>query len=193
VTRSTDTKDRIFSATLQLISEQGYTGTTVDEIVARAGVAKGTMYYHFSGKAELVEALIAEQLAPVAKGFRETAESVSDPTAAIDALVRFELEWIRDNRAFAKMLITELWREDRAWRQTLVFLRHQIIGSISEVISRGLKAHAFRGDIDPDFAGSALFGLVATTALDWLVFSPERPIEFIADQVSRLAATATRA
>lgn len=193
MTRSADTKTRIFQATLQLISEKGYTGTTVDEIVARAGVAKGTIYYHFAGKAELVEALIAEQLGPVAERFRITAAGEDEPSNAIDALVRLELEWIRDNRAFAKLLITELWREDRAWRETLVLLRQRIGSTISEVIAKGVRSGAFRSDIDPDFASSALFGLVATVALDWLVFTPERPLEFIAEQVTRLAATAVRA
>lgn len=191
--RTKDTKARIFKAALQLISEKGYTGTTVDEIVARAGVAKGTVYYHFSGKAELVEALIAEQLGPVAERFRSTAAGIDDPAAAIDTLVRFELEWIRDNSAFAKLLVTELWREDRAWRETLVLLRQRIGSAIAEVIARGVRSGAFRDDIDPVFASSALFGVVATVALDWLMFTPERSLDFIAEQVTHLAASAVRA
>lgn len=183
----------MFDAALQLISEKGFSGTTVDEIVERAGVAKGTVYYHFAGKAELVEALIAERLAPLAGCFRAAASEAYEPVPRIDALIRAELEWIRDNRAFAKLLVTELWREDRVWRDTLVLLRREIIGYIRDTIADGVRSGAFRDDIDPDFAASALFGMTVTAALDWLVFDPEKSLEFVAEQVLRLAAMAVRA
>jgi len=57
-----DTIERLYQAAIDLIGEQGYAGTTVDEIVARAGVAKGTVYYHFKSKADLVSALLEDGL-----------------------------------------------------------------------------------------------------------------------------------
>ncbi|MBN2821705.1 MAG: TetR family transcriptional regulator [Coriobacteriia bacterium] len=192
-TRAENTRSRMFDAALQLISEKGFSGTTVDEIVDRAGVAKGTVYYHFAGKAELVEALIAEQLAPLVVHFRTAAAGAYDPMSRIDALIRAELEWIRENRAFAKMLVTELWREDRMWRETLVLLRREIIGFIRDAIDDGVKNGAIRSDIDPDFAASALFGMTVTAALDWLVFDPDKSLEFVAEQVLRLASMAVSA
>ena len=135
--RSANTKARLFEAALQLISEQGFAGTTVDEIVERAGVAKGTVYYHFKSKSELVEAVIASELEPLAERFALAARSSADPLAQVMAIVRAELEWIRDNRAFAKMLITELWREDRVWRETLVMLRGRILGHVRGAIVAG--------------------------------------------------------
>lgn len=37
----------------QLFSEKGYAGTTIDDIVAHADVAKVTFYYHFKSKEEV--------------------------------------------------------------------------------------------------------------------------------------------
>jgi len=190
--RSTNTKARLFEAALQLISERGFTGTTVDEIVERAGVAKGTVYYHFKSKTELVEALIASELEPLAERFAVAARSSEDPLARLMAIVRAELEWIRDNRAFAKMLVTELWREDRVWRETLVMLRRRILAHVVDAVAIGRDSGAFPADIDPEFVASALFGMTATSALDWLVFAPEQPIEHVAGQIDTLAARAVR-
>lgn len=192
-TRSDRTKAQLFAAALQLISEQGFTGTTVDAIVERAGVAKGTVYYHFKSKTELVEALIASELEPLAERFAKAARSSADPLERVMAIVRVELEWIRDNRAFAKLLITELWREDRVWRETLVMLRQRILAHVSDAIVEGREAGAFPSDLDPDFAASALFGMTATSALDWLVFAPEQPLEHVAEQIAALATRAVRA
>lgn len=190
--RSTNTKARLFEAALQLISERGFTGTTVDEIVERAGVAKGTVYYHFKSKTELVEALIASELEPLAERFAVAARSSEDPLARLMAIVRAELEWIRDNRAFAKLLVTELWREDRVWRETLVMLRRRILAHVVDAVAIGRDSGAFPADIDPEFVASALFGMTATSALDWLVFAPEQPIEHVAGQIATLAARAVR-
>lgn len=191
--RSDSTRARIFEAAIQLISEKGVSATTVDEIVERAGVAKGTVYYHFKGKTELVEALIASELTLLLERFSQDIPASDDPLDRVMALVRAELEWIRDNRAFSKIFITEIWREDRMWRQTLVKLRQSIIARIRDAVQIGIDAEAFPAEMDPDFAASALFGLTATTALDWLVFAPERPIEFVEQQIEALVGRAVRA
>lgn len=189
-TRSDTTKTRMYEAALALIAEKGFSGTTVDEIVERAGVAKGTVYYHFTGKAELVEALIADRLAPLEARFREAVATAPDPRTTLEALVRAELEWIRDNRAFSKMLVTELWREERVWHDTLDSLRRTIIEYFERAIRDGVAEGVFRSDIDAPFAASALFGMTVTSALDWLVFSPTTPIESVAEQIRRLTSMA---
>ena len=192
-TRSDATKKKLFDAAMELIGERGFTEASVDEIVERAGVAKGTVYYHFTGKAELVEALIADRFAPLAAAFREAAEAhPDDPRAAIEAIVRAELEFLSEHGSFSKLLLTELWREDRVWRGTLVLLRSELMTVISDVIAAGIVTGDFRDDVDPDFGASALFGMTATVALDWLAFEPDKPLEEVLGQITKVAFNAIR-
>jgi AcrR family transcriptional regulator len=192
-TRSDATKKKLFDATIELIGERGFTATSVDEIVEHAGVAKGTVYYHFDGKAELVEALIADRFAPIAAAFRQAAAANSDnPRAAIEAIVRAELQFISENTAFFKLLLTEMWREDRVWRETLVLARRELYGVISEIVRTGVTGGQFRADVDPDFGASALFGMTATVAMDWLAFEPDRPLEHVLSQITSAAFNAIR-
>jgi len=192
-TRSDATKKKLFDAAMELIGERGFTEASVDDIVLRAGVAKGTVYYHFTGKAELVEALIEDRLSPLAERFREAAAANSDdPRAAIEALVRAELEFLSENSSFSKLLLTEMWREDRVWRGTLVLLRAQLMTVIRDVIAAGVESGDFRDDVDPDFGASALFGMTATVALDWLAFEPSKPLENVLAQITKVAFNAIR-
>lgn len=192
-TRSDATKEKLFEAAMQLIGERGFTDASVDEIVERAGVAKGTVYYHFAGKAELVEALIQDRLKPLAEAFRAAAAAnTDDPNAAIEAIVRAELEFLSERGSFSKLLITELWREDRVWRETLILLRADMIDTIRAVIRQGIDSGAFRPDVDPDFGASALFGMTATVALDWLAFDPGKPLDELLSQITRVASNALR-
>jgi len=180
-TRSDATKKKLFDAAMELIGERGFTDASVDEIVERAGVAKGTVYYHFSGKAELVEALIADRFAPLAAAFREAAAThAEDPRMAIEAIVRAELAFLSEHSSFSKLLLTEMWREDRVWRETLV------------LVCQGIASGEFRDDVDPEFAASALFGMTATVALDWLAFEPARPLNEVLGQITKAAFNAIR-
>ena len=192
-TRSDATKRKLFDAAMELIGERGFTDASVDEIVDRAGVAKGTVYYHFAGKAELVEALIIDRLRPLTIQFQAAAEEHrDDPPAAIEALVRAELGFVLESRSFSKLLLTEMWREDRVWRETLVIMRGELMTVIEDVIVQGVENGTFRDDVDPAFGASALFGMTATVALDWLAFEPEKPLDAVAEQITKVAFNALR-
>lgn len=52
------TKTRILDAAEALIMGHGITGTTVDQILAKTGVTKGTFFYHFKSKADLAKTLV---------------------------------------------------------------------------------------------------------------------------------------
>ena len=98
------TRTRIMDAAEALILDQGFAGTTVDEIIERAGMTKGTFFYHFDTKADLAHALVEryadmdrrhleeglsraegesddplEQLLLFVRGFEEEAESLTEP------------------------------------------------------------------------------------------------------------------
>jgi len=50
----TSTRDRLVAAAFELFEEQGYDGTTVDEIAHRAGAGRTTFFRHFRGKEDVV-------------------------------------------------------------------------------------------------------------------------------------------
>lgn len=52
----------ILQAAEEVLSEKGYHETSMDEIAARVGIAKGTLYLHFPGKADLIFALFKREL-----------------------------------------------------------------------------------------------------------------------------------
>ncbi len=53
-----DTRTRILDASRDLFVEQGYAGTSVRDIADRLGMTKGSLYYHFASKEELLLALM---------------------------------------------------------------------------------------------------------------------------------------
>jgi AcrR family transcriptional regulator len=51
-------RERILEAAAELFSQKGYAGTGVDELAARAEIAKTAIYYHFGSKEGLVTAVL---------------------------------------------------------------------------------------------------------------------------------------
>ncbi len=79
------------AAALELFVEKGYAATRLDEIAARAGVSKGTLYLYFESKEELFKAVIREGLLPLlAEG---EALMASMPGPASDLFRAIVLRW----------------------------------------------------------------------------------------------------
>src|SRR5680860_10222 len=55
-------RDELLSAALRVFARRGYRQAGVDEIAAAAGYSKGALYWHFSGKEDLLLALIEERI-----------------------------------------------------------------------------------------------------------------------------------
>ena len=55
--RTTDTKERLVHAALELFSENGYEATSVDQIAKAVGIRAPSIYAHFKGKDEILQAV----------------------------------------------------------------------------------------------------------------------------------------
>jgi AcrR family transcriptional regulator len=180
--RREDTRQKLYEAAVQLIAEQGFSATTVDDIALRAGVAKGTVYYNFKSKTDLFEELLKHGIGLLTDAFR-SAVAGRPPREAVAALVRTQLEYIQRYRAFAQLLLSEMWRTNREWQQTLILLREQAIGVIAETLQAGVDSGDLPPELDVRVSSSALFGVGLVVAVDWLVFMPERPIEDVEESL----------
>jgi TetR/AcrR family transcriptional regulator, transcriptional repressor for nem operon len=85
------TRERILRVAERLMTDQGYSATSVDQVIAEAGSSKGAFFHHFSSKTDLavqlVERYVAADLAHLDAGLAATAH-VTDPAARVLAFVR---------------------------------------------------------------------------------------------------------
>src|SRR5262249_23303221 len=70
--------ERLLSAAEQLFGERSYRRTTVAEICARAGMATGSFYAHFSSKSEIFAAVIRRINADLRAAMREALRDAAD-------------------------------------------------------------------------------------------------------------------
>jgi AcrR family transcriptional regulator len=189
-TRRDATQHRLYEAAIALIAEQGFSDTTVEQIAARAGVAKGTVYYNFRSKTELFEELLRHGVASLTASLQTVAEAAyarkGGAVDALDAMAGAGLGFIGRHPAFTRLIAAELWRTHRAWHGTLVSVRDETIAVVADVLRDGVKSGEFGEGLDVEVTAGALVGMVVVTALDWQAFHPERPLAEVHDALSRL-------
>jgi AcrR family transcriptional regulator len=69
-----DTRTRILDAALDVFSEHGFDGSSLQQIADRLGLTKAALYYHFRSKDELLEALVS----PAITGLNEVLAAYSE-------------------------------------------------------------------------------------------------------------------
>lgn len=79
------TRQLLITVARELFTERGYAATSVEEIVQRAGVARGALYHHFPGKDALFRAVYEAVQADTASRVVTAALAVREPWGAVRA------------------------------------------------------------------------------------------------------------
>jgi AcrR family transcriptional regulator len=71
----------IIAAAVESFAERGFAATRLDDIAARAGVTRGTLYLYFSSKEELFKAVVRQLIVPILATREEMIAASTEPTA----------------------------------------------------------------------------------------------------------------
>lgn len=85
-TRGEARRRALIEATWSLVKEIGIEATTLDEIIARAGGSRATIYSVFGDKDGLIEAAVGENCSAFAEHMMGMLEDREDPAAALTSL-----------------------------------------------------------------------------------------------------------
>jgi len=178
--RRGDTRAQIITAAVGLIADQGFTATSVDDIAAAAGVAKGSVFYIFGSKNEMFETIITEGVGRLTDDLR-AAGNGHEGSLALEAIITELLSQVHAHPDFAKLITAEIFRTGRHWQESIRLVRDDSMGVFAEVVGR------VRPDLDSALVGAAIFGATLVAGLEWLAFQPER--EFADVRAAVLATT----
>lgn len=105
--QTSDTREKIMTAALEVFSAKGFHGTTVDEIAERAELGKGTVYRHFHSKKGLFSELIRSKVAELEQAVAGAIDPRADVLAVIEGYLTIYFAFFDCNRDLYKVLIQE--------------------------------------------------------------------------------------
>jgi len=150
---------RILLSAMDLFGEKGFDAVPVDDVAARAGVGKGSVYRQFGSKEELYAASVIEGFVQL-RGQIETAlaDAASIPER-IRTIVRHTLSFFWNRRQFF-ILLRDPTKLPRAREIRYQRERGQLSSLISAVLREGAAGGVLRGDLDFDLLTEALLGMM---------------------------------
>jgi len=93
-----DTATRILDVAERLVQVRGFNGFSYADVAAELQITKAALHYHFAGKAELGEALVARYAARFAEALARVEARRADASARLDAYADLYLDVLRQQR-----------------------------------------------------------------------------------------------
>jgi AcrR family transcriptional regulator len=145
--------EEILSAALESFAERGFAATRIEDVAARAGISKGTLYLYFDGKEELFKAVVRQTLLPNLARIEALAASFEGPSASLLERLLATVAGVVESRvgAIPKLVIAEAGNFPDLARFYLDEVVHRGLGLIAGILRRGIARGEFRA-IDVDHA-----------------------------------------
>lgn len=160
--RTLETRSRLISAANDLIAQGGFEALRVEEVVLRAGVAKGTFFAHFKDKDALMDLLIGERI----DGFLDQIEA--QPTPQNVAQMAETLMPLLEFMACERYVFDVILRRSGAAAVEEIGAIAMTFGRQAEVVSAWLSGGSFRKDLSPELMADGIQAfLVQAIALEF--------------------------
>ena len=136
------TKRRIFNTAIKLFSEKGYESTSIEEITAVAGVAKGSLYYHFPTKEDVFDFLLDDASKLLSNSIEIKFRHCNNALDKLKAIILVQIKSIIKYEEFVTVVMSEpLGETERSKKCQKVLFEY--ISKMEEVIREGIKEGIF--------------------------------------------------
>jgi AcrR family transcriptional regulator len=142
--RAEATRERIVQATRELVIEHGYDAVSTAQVLRLAGVSRGGLYHHFSGKQELMAAVLEAVESDFAGRLAAAVADAPDPFTALETGVQWYLDECLRSKELQRVGLYEGRRALgwEAWRETIAPYGLQMLAG-------GLDAAIEAGQLEP--------------------------------------------
>ena len=174
------TKRKIFETSMELFAKKGYDATSVEEITATVGVAKGTLYYHFSSKEEIFNFLIEEGMKLLKNSIDIKTAKLTKASDKIKAIILIQIKVIVKYENLITIVLNQIWGNEQRNKfcQQYIF---EYVETIRKIIEEGMK----NGEIvkgDSEAIAIEIFGLTCSSLLYKLKTEKEIDIQKLYNQ-----------
>lgn len=157
------TKRKIFETSMKLFAEKGYDATSIEEITATVGVAKGTLYYHFSSKEEIFNFLVEEGVKLLKNSIAIKTDNLESSIDKIRAIVLIQIKVLVKYESFMTIILSQIWGSDPRSQMCRSYV-FEYIQMIEEIVKDGIE----KGEIvqgDPNVIASGIFGFTCSSLI----------------------------
>jgi AcrR family transcriptional regulator len=174
---SAETKMKIYKAAKELFLVNNVDDVSVDSIVKKAGVAKGSFYVHYESKAALVSILFKDYVDEIDMDYKTFLESISQGKSALDVIILLT-EKIADilNNKIGHDNMKRLYKSQLASSISLeptMGYGRELYKMFDEILTDGVRKGEIRSDIPVTALANHLILAIRGIAYEWCIRYPE--------------------
>jgi AcrR family transcriptional regulator len=162
---------------VELFAAQGYDGTTVDQVIKRAGVTKGGLYHHFVSKQELLYEVYGDLITIQLKDCEEIIRRGDRPGVTLRALIVDLVETTTLHAPQALVFFRELSKLADDQESELRRARRHYHETVVALIRDAQSSGEFASIASAEISTFIIFGVLNELPLWYRADGPKRPID----------------
>jgi TetR/AcrR family transcriptional regulator len=152
------TRNAILDAAEEEFARSGLSGARTDAIASLTGVTKAMIYYYFSSKEALYQAVLERAFSSKIAEIEHIVESVREPEQALRAILDYFLSHAEHNPTISGILFHEAMQNKGKYYKSTGMLT--LYEKLAQVLHDGIESGAFR-EVDPMHTAVNIIGLSA--------------------------------
>ena len=155
-------RDQVLRTAADLFRERGYRATTLDDIVARLGMSKASLYTYFHAKEEMLAAISRQTIVTFTRELSLVLRSDLAPEDKLRRVVRDHVRFVIANRSFLTVFFSEEANLPPRLARALAAQKDRYDKGVESIVVEGARRGVFR-DVPPRLVVFGLLGM-----LNWL-------------------------
>ena len=180
-------RQQLLQAATWVFARKGYRRAGISDIIARAGVARGTFYLYFDSKEQVFLAIVEDFHQRLSRAITTTSETphpAMDPEALLRASFRRWLGWFADNRDATKVILKEASSIDPRFEQGFADLRRSAVDFFAARYRSFQQLGFVRPSIRPVLMAHLLIGMFDELLNTFVLTDPDADLNALAAQLA---------
>lgn len=152
-------KVELIQASISLFVEKGFSATSIQDIVDKVGVTKGSFYYHFKSKEALLMDIHLSYIDDLLSRQKEILRKGRDAEGKLVRIVELLIQDVEEQGAVGQVYYRELRHLMPENAEVIRRKRAEFRDEIETIIKEGIAGGEFRGGLDPRMATFAILGI----------------------------------
>jgi AcrR family transcriptional regulator len=184
-TRHARRREEILRTAAAVFAEKGYHGASMRDIAARLGVQQAAIYYYFSSKPAILEAICREGITQFVERLGAIYAAPLPTEEKVRRAIRAHLEPVLEARFYVHAFLFQRRQLPKAARRPLDAQARAYEALWRAILEEGRRRGVIAKSLDPELAMLAILGMCNTVAR-WSRAAGELGLDRVADAFTRL-------
>jgi AcrR family transcriptional regulator len=168
-------KNKIIETSIQLFDRKGYSATSIKDIVEKMDVTKGTFYYYFSSKQDLLRDIHLNYIENLISQQEDILRNTDkDCTEKLYGIIHMVISNIGTKRESARIFFREMRHLSDKHIEEITSKRNLFRKNYQQLVETGISLGEFKSSIPPDML---TFGILGITNWSYYWYNPEGNID----------------